>query len=532
MKTILTFLLFANAIVSAQWNSDPAVNNPVCISAGGQQNMQMVSDNVGGSILTWTDSRYGPTRDIYAQRIDANGNKLWNADGIAICNAIDEQFTPRIVSDGGTGAIITWYDNRIANNWDIYAQRINGNGIVQWTTDGVPICTATGNQNMQQLLNVGNDGAIIVWSDGRILGPFPDIYAQRVNGDGVVQWTANGVPICTASNSQGSPQLVTDGSLGAIVTWDDLRGTYSDIYAQRISATGVAMWANDGIPIATSVWDQDTPTIVSGINGAIISWNDYRNNNLDIYAQKIDYGTGTIQWASNGISVCSAPYMQVLSQMVQDNAGGAYFVWEDRRIYAQRVNNLGIPQWSINGVAVCTNDPAQKKPQLCLNNSGNPIITWQDDNTNIYAQGLTTTGSALWATNCVPVSTANGIQTNPQLVLSGGTNSMIIAWEDSRNDASDIYASKLFLNGTLPTPSFSDISTISIFPNPIKDILTIQNPLNISIEKMTITDLSGKKIMEQNGTTNQINVSKLSEGMYLLQITSEEKNSTTKFIKQ
>ena len=52
MKTILTFLLFANAMVSAQWNSDPAVNNPICISAGGQQNMQMVNDNAGGAILT------------------------------------------------------------------------------------------------------------------------------------------------------------------------------------------------------------------------------------------------------------------------------------------------------------------------------------------------------------------------------------------------------------------------------------------------------------------------------------------------
>ena len=407
---------------------------------------------------------------------------------------------------------------------------------MQWTTDGVPICTATGNQNMQQLLNVGNDGAIIIWSDGRILGPFPDIYAQRVNGDGVVQWTANGVPVCVASNSQSSPQLVTDGSFGAIVTWDDLRGTYSDIYAQRISATGVAMWANDGIPIALELWNQDTPKIISGINGAIISWNDYRNNNLDIYAQKIDYETGTIQWTSNGITIISASYMQVLTNMIQDNAGGAYFVWEDRssvsHIYAQRVNNLGVPQWTIGGVAVCTSDSPQKNPQLCLNNSGNPVITWQDNYTNIYAQGLSTTGSTLWASNCVPVSTAIGIQTNPQLVLNSGTNSMIIAWEDSRNDASDIYASKLFPNGTLPTPSFSDISTISIFPNPIKDILAIQNPSNLPIEKITITDLTGKKVLEQKPISNTVNVDHLQNGMYFLEITSEEKNSTLKFIKQ
>jgi hypothetical protein len=43
------------------------------------------------------------------------------------------------------------------------------------------------------------------------------------------------VPICTAANDQSSPQLVSDGAGGAIITWVDYRsGSYSDVYAQNV----------------------------------------------------------------------------------------------------------------------------------------------------------------------------------------------------------------------------------------------------------------------------------------------------------
>jgi hypothetical protein len=48
---------------------------------------------------------------------------------------------------------------------------------------------------------------------------------------------------------------------------------------------------------------------------------------------------------------------------------------------------------------------------------------------------------------------------------------------------------------------------------------------------MTITDLTGKKVLEQKPISNTLNVEQLQNGIYLLEITSEGKNLTTKFIK-
>ncbi len=56
-----------------------------------------------------------------------------------------------------------------------------------------------------------------------------------------VQWSANGVAICTANNYQYGPNLIGDDAGGAIITWDDKRSGFYDIYAQRVDANGKAL---------------------------------------------------------------------------------------------------------------------------------------------------------------------------------------------------------------------------------------------------------------------------------------------------
>ena len=78
--------------------------------------------------------------DIYAQRVDSHGNVLWMKDGVfSICSAPENQNRPRIISDGAGGAIITRHDGEaVLVILDVYAQRIDGDGNVQWAKDGIP----------------------------------------------------------------------------------------------------------------------------------------------------------------------------------------------------------------------------------------------------------------------------------------------------------------------------------------------------------------------------------------------------------
>ncbi|CAN5886400.1 hypothetical protein BH11BAC4_BH11BAC4_06730 [soil metagenome] len=459
---VLLILLQVSAI--AQWSPDPAINNAVCNFAGNQQNEQLVSDGAGGAILTWEDTRNTST-DIYAQRISSTGSLLWAVDGVAICTAGFNQLTPKLIPDGAGGAIITWKDDRNgagAGSYDIYAQRINAGGMVQWTADGEIICNATGIQTAQQLITDGLGGAIIVWSDGRGGSANADIFTQRINAAGAVQWTANGAAVCTASSLQNIPQLVSDGAGGAIVSWEDWRNfSQPDIYAQRIS-NGFGSWAFNGVAICSEgnlAQQFNIQMAADGSGGAIMCWQDKRNfgSNTDLYAQKVN-SSGSTQWLTDGIVVCNANALQLSQQIISDGAGGAFLVWEDRRnerdIYAQRINTSGISQWTANGIVVCDAAGTQAEPQLAARTSGGAIMLWTDSRNSfqpdIYAQSIDVTGTALWTANGAAVANESHAQFAAQL-LTDGADGAVIAWQDLRTTTDyDIYSSRLFANGTLP----------------------------------------------------------------------------------
>jgi hypothetical protein len=392
-----TYHIYAQRVNGAgvvQWTADGVA---LCTAANGQWGSTIASDGAGGAIITWQDWRSG-TSHIYAQRVNGAGVVQWTADGVALCSAANGQDYPMIVSDGAGGAIVSWEDYRSGTNYDIYAQRVNAAGVVQWTADGVALCTAANTQSSPTIASDGAGGAVVTWQDWRS-GTNYDIYAQCVNAAGVVQWTANGVALCTAANGQDNPTIVSDGAGGAIVTWEDWRSSmYSDIYAQRVSAAGVVQWTADGVALCTAANYQYYPTIASdGVGGAIVTWVDYRSSTYsDIYAQRVS-AAGVVQWTANGAALCTAAAPQVASMIVSDGAGGAIVTWEDARggtysdIYAQRVSAAGVVQWTADGVALCTAANGQLYPMIASDGAGGAIVTWQDSRSggpfyDIYAQ--------------------------------------------------------------------------------------------------------------------------------------------------
>ncbi len=81
-------------------------------------------------------------------------------------------------------------------------------------------------------------------------------------------------------------------------------------------------------------------------------------------------------------------------------------------------------------------------------------------------------------------------------------------------------------NSTLAVSDFSKAEKITVYPNPVKDILNI----NAEITKAEIFNLSGAKIKESK--SSKIDMSKLSAGVYLLKITDGKGNvSSQKIIK-
>ena len=72
---------------------------------------------------------------------------------------------------------------------------------------------------------------------------------------------------------------------------------------------------------------------------------------------------------------------------------------------------------------------------------------------------------------------------------------------------------------------------LQIYPNPVKDVLQIESG-ELRIDRVEILDLSGKIVCHFNNLTNQINVSTLLQGIYLIKIETDKGIVTRKFVKE
>jgi len=379
----------------AVWEADGVV---VCSAAFDQVNPAICPDGAGGTIITWRDQRSGAL-DIYAQRIDANGFPVWTANGIGVCTVTNNQYGPVPVPDGAGGAIIVWYDYR-ALSYDVYAQRVDANGNTLWATGGVPIYAGQYNQYSPVAVSDGAGGAVVAWSDLR--NGNADIYARRVDGSGNLLWSPSGVAFCATTGDQLDPVLVSDGTGGAIAAWRDARNGNWDVFAQRVEGAGTVAWTANGVAVCTAPLDQMRPSIAcDGAGGVFLAWDDARGSSMDIYAQRLNSG-GAAQWTAGGIALCTAALEQSRPSIACDGTSSAIVAWQDLRtgvadIYAQRVDTAGGTLWAANGNVVCNVTGDQTAPRAVADGAAGAVIAWSDTragNADLYASRIGSGGGS------------------------------------------------------------------------------------------------------------------------------------------
>jgi hypothetical protein len=326
----------------------------VCGSLGTQNLSDIVSDGAGGVILVWEDKSNLQISnvDIYAQRVDATGNLLWGTDGLPICKAAHAQEAPKMISDGAGGAIITWQDARATNyNKDIYAQRVDPDGNFLWQENGIAICVNAGYQDKPSITTDSTDGAIIAWQDTRNTNAsnVRDIYAQKINALGQIQWANNGISMCTKPGDKKSPRLVSDNACGAFVFWEELGG----IFAQRVDSNGALAWDTNGISITTPGNQLINDVTQDNFFGAIIAWSGNPEDDCEIHAQNISF-TGEKYWTgTEGITIngrgTGLGDARISKAINSDNIVTA---WTDTRYdngdtFAQKVSINKAPAWDL-----------------------------------------------------------------------------------------------------------------------------------------------------------------------------------------
>jgi len=348
-----------------------------------QTDVAMVEDGYGGAYVIWSDLRSAvfSMADLWMQRVNASG-PTWGSIGVNICNRAGDQRAITMASCPG-GVVLAWEDGRdmVANRYDIYAQRLDGGGSRLWTFTGEPVSVHPEHQLAPVIASDGTGGAFIAWEDYRDSPTSStDLFAQHLDATGTRQGVVNGSGVCWDDAALSRVKIVSDGGNGAYVTWADHRNDGFEghtLYAQHLGNNCQPAWNTAGVVVCATDGDQGGTGYAIGTAGngdLILVWPDQRDDLGDHYAQRMS-STTVLQWQSQGLLVSNAPDSQEAPRMVVEADGSCVVVWMDRRppvdpdIYLQRIDGQGVLGLPVSGVA----DPALPFAITLRQNVPNPF---------------------------------------------------------------------------------------------------------------------------------------------------------------
>ncbi len=437
---------------------------PVCVNPGEQIGLNMEADNDGGAFILWADRR-GIGFDIYGQRISASGDPLWAVNGIPIADGPGNEVQNTMLPDGQGGMMVA-YVHTFNDNDDIYAKHFNANGEMTWT-EPMELAVAPGNQNGVRMARLTDGDFVIVWTDQASEDADSDIYGQKINIAGQMLWADNYIVYSDSdqpvSEHQNNARIQATSDNAAVVVWEDKRlsSQNTDLFAQKIAANGDKLWDLNGVAVSTAEFDQGAARLASdGAGGVFIVWDDYRNGNSpneDIYAQRLS-SSGEALWGEDGMAICTAPFTQ-MGGLVKVSGDNVYINWLDIRngsdgIYYQVVDFDGDIQLAENGVEVFwgLSGDVPKGDYRIFARDNDTIMVWKDTRFSnigdrVYYQILDSDGNTLLETNGRPLTVEHeGYQDEMDAVMTD-TGEVAVVWQDNRSGTSQIYAQLIDVDG-------------------------------------------------------------------------------------
>jgi len=299
-----------------------------------QQSAFICPDGQAGCYVAWTGYNPDYSEDAYVMRLNADLQRVWNQP-VQLTDTLAEGYLSALVANSDD-CCMAFLISGASNDRNIVAAGVCGDGTVAWHDT---ICNAAGNQTGLVAISDGAAGAYVVWIDLRTPQNGWDLYAQRIAGDGTPDWSANGVPVYTGTANQSDPQITLDSGGNLCVVWEDEQNGDRRVYAQRLSLQGTRLWNENGVRV-NSTYTYSPQVAASSRAGIFALWGSYSPN---MFATHLD-STGAIFddpfWRPDTGGVVAEPVdeheLAYSMSAVSDGWGGCvagWIKWEDEYEY-------------------------------------------------------------------------------------------------------------------------------------------------------------------------------------------------------
>ena len=234
-------------------------------------------------VTVWQDERNGDL-DVFAQKCSFSGSPQGFNFEAGEEDFPKDQFLPCISVIDDTSFVVVWVDEEgFGIRGRKYHEDLSPLGSA-FQIDDSPIPFTT----WSPAVSFGPEGEfVVVWADTRSGN---NIYARRFDASGVPLGAGFKVNQDEGSRLHTSPQVAVGLTGNFVVVWEDYRDLDGDIYAQRFEAGGVSLGDNVQMNLDSLAEDQYNPYVSVGLNDRfMVAWVDLRHGDGAVIARCLSF---------------------------------------------------------------------------------------------------------------------------------------------------------------------------------------------------------------------------------------------------
>jgi len=361
-------------------------------------------DTLGNALLAFRDDR-GATTEVTVSKIGLDGTLLWGADGVQVSSGGFFVAAPRVTGTSDGNVVVAW-----TSDVNVMVQKLDPAGADLWGS-GLTLSPAAGSFTAADI-HAADSGTAILSFTHMIGGfPSPiQLWTQKLaSANGAFLWGSGHVPVYDQAGGSlqigNFPPFVPDGSGGAVFTWYTSTPSLQ-CRVQRILANGSEAFAHQGVEVSTNA-AQIRVSPRAAFNPTtqeiFVAWREQNGNQSQsaLYAQKLD-ASGVRQWTDNGSQLMpmTADEITDVTTLVYDD--GALVSWihspsfGNDPVYAVRVDGSGSLAWIPPIAELCILPTQSSRLVGVMGSEGFAAYAWSDGDSSvgdIFAANLNGDGS-------------------------------------------------------------------------------------------------------------------------------------------
>jgi RHS repeat-associated protein len=382
-------------------------------------------DGVGNRVAATETVRLPATLQLLAETVVAAGFNDQSQPAVSY-NPDDNQY------------LVVWQDaSRLPVT--IQGQRLAGDG----SLIGSSFTIATSGANPAVAYSPVDESYLVVWQTTT------DILARPVAADGTPGTTFT-VFAGTTTSPAAEPAIAYSAAHDYfLVAWQRLGGGGMSDPPPPYLIQSQFVWPSGTVRRLVTIAQQATPLaqpfVSTNDDINLITWQDARNTQTDIYGQRLNYDSSlagsnfVINGASGDKSWPAAAW--------NDNAGAYLVTWQhdgNGHVLGQRIDTDGDP---VGTPIILSHTGQATRPALVTTAAGQWLAAWQEGN-DLYGRLLNSDGSL--DGQAVSLVAEKDSQSRP--ALAGGQEvQALVVWQDDRDGDEDIYSGPVVLATVLQT---------------------------------------------------------------------------------